>query len=715
MSRMRLSSLLVILTSWAQLQKSSLGFQPAARSYFQLQVQLQLQVPATTESNTFRHHHHHHHHRARRYAVHHEEDTSTRAAEPAAAVTDTLLPPGINEEAARLRKEAEIMRLQAEQMDMTLTLQKIDALESKLKNKAWLAKHPDQEAELQTQLQRLNDKLTKASSTSSSSTNTEKDSSSPKLETTATTVSGLKPVTSSSVAPKQEKRPAASRSLEPSSSSSTQKKKIPETPMAGFDQEDLDLYIPIANDINKMIPDADISERLEAFRTAPELQDHFQKKIQNMLVGPLEEMQRLETLRQEFLDSNSSKEREQLKREIERLEDELENDGPFMYSEGFYLEDLAPLTDEELARRMEAVGSLPDILIAIYKQRNSLGDEDELSLAIQMDYYEAQLQLLEQVRMFEPLPDDMREDYMKGFNSLPKAVRERFAMNMGIDKDSDAAAVLESALQESTILMSPLMQVVEAVNANGSTDPAEYNDIEFVDRSRFLEEFIPAVGNMEGMHPSEEDVERFSSEILDRKSFMVTSKPERVAGGYYIRGTNKFQDDEDGAKTAADKLVAQVSEKLASSPLADKLEFFYILDPSPPTDEELEFGETERPIFVVTTKDRASLYRWAKPQTKIGVTLTGLLTTFMFTVGSCALNPAIADRFSSTLEDAASTGVMDLQWFADLCLPMLGAFLGIQMAHELSHRIIALRDKVSMLPAVGIYPSQIHANVASTL
>jgi hypothetical protein len=141
--------------------------------------------------------------------------------------------------------------------------------------------------------------------------------------------------------------------------------------------------------------------------------------------------------------------------------------------------------------------------------------------------------------------------------------------------------------------------------------------------------------------------------------------------------------------------VAKVNEKLASSPLGESLEFFYVLDPSPPTDEEIDFGPTERPLFVVTTKDPQNFYQWATPMTKVGITLSGLLTTFMFSVGACALNPSINERFSNTLDQASDTGVLDLQWFADLCFPMFSAFLVIQLAHEAGHRVIALRDKVS--------------------
>ena len=60
----------------------------------------------------------------------------------------------INDEAARLRKEAEMIRLQAEKMDLSLTLEKINQIEAKLENKKSLEKNPEKELELQTQLQK---------------------------------------------------------------------------------------------------------------------------------------------------------------------------------------------------------------------------------------------------------------------------------------------------------------------------------------------------------------------------------------------------------------------------------------------------------------------------------------------------------------------------------------------------------------------------------
>lgn len=600
----------------------------------------------------------------------------------------------VNQEAARLRKEAELMRLQAEQMDLSLTLQKIESLEAKLGNKAWIAKHPDQEAELQVQLQRLNDKLSGKTSQST------------KVVSPTTIANETSPETAKVRLKDNEIATETISEKERKSQKNKRRSKLPTVPMSGFDQTDLDLYIPVAKDIDKMIPNGSIEEKLEAFRSAPELQEHFQKKIQNMLVGPLEEIQQLEILRRDFLDSTSRKEREQLKREIERLEASIEDAGAFPYSEGLVLEDLEPMSDEELGLRVEAVSSLPDILVSIYKQRSGLDENCEVSLAIQMDYYEPQIQQLEQFAMFstEYLSGNVTEDYMNAFNRLPQPVQQQFAAKMGIDGEIDVERVLEKALEVSRA-SAPLIDLVQA----GSDEPPEYNDIEFVDRSRFLEEFFPAIGNMEGKHPSQQLVDRFSSEILDRKFFTVSSKPERVAGGWYIRGTNQLEDDEGGTLSAADKLVAKVNERMESSPLGQSLEFFYIIDPSPPTDEEIEFGPAERPLFVLTTKDPESFYDWAKPTTKVAVSVCGLLTTFLFSLGSCALNPSITERFTKTLEQATETGVLDLQWFADLLFPMFAGFLSIQLVHEIGHRIIAFRDKVRiilwvvMLSDSGIY------------
>ena len=154
---------------------------------------------------------------------------------------------------------------------------------------------------------------------------------------------------------------------------------------------------------------------------------------------------------------------------------------------------------------------------------------------------------------------------------------------------------------------------------------------------------------MDDVRPSLSDVDLFVSDCLTpqgNRPFMVTSKPERVLGGYYVRGTNQLGFDEKDSVSANDRLIQEVSKRLENHPtLKDKIEFYYILDPTPPTDEELELEVGLNPLFLITAKDPKKMYGLSSPLTKTAISISGLLSTFLFSVGSCVLNPKVnADR-----------------------------------------------------------------------
>eukprot|EP00536_Pseudo-nitzschia_multiseries_P010800 jgi/Psemu1/326174/estExt_fgenesh1_pg.C_3420008 len=604
--------------------------------------------------------------------------------------------------------------------------------------------------------------------------------------------------------------------------------------MAGFDDDDLKLYVPVATEVNKMAPELPLDERIGLFRDAPELQKHFRDKIQKLILGPLEEIQELETLKQQYFESSSSKEKESLLKQIKRLEAKVDENnisksgsgagagtrtsgssdfdvsGGIGYSDNILIpsDRLPPLTEDELEERYQTIRALPDILVAVYLQRNGLYElpdtyktinlevgsggvsvqvaskntsatnadsnsnsdskdsqektiaivdtnkdsEEEsepsgadvtvaatatadnstsldlyenLKLAIQIDYYDLQMQLLDQARVI-PLTNDMRAEFIAAYRSLPPPVRERYVVNeLGIDKldvatitsdaDADIERVLKEVLQpvvdeELFVTLSKAMggrgAGAGAANKEQEVVPPEYNDVEFVDRSRYLEEFFPAAAAMEDARPSQEDVDLFARECLNviggggggggKKSFMVTSQPERVIGGYYIRGTNQLTGDPKTLQTANERLVEEVQQRLRDHPtLSDKLEFFYILDPQPPTEEEMELEIDLNALFLITAKDPKTMYNLSSPLTKTAVTVSGLLSTFLFSIGSCVLNPKINASIEKAMDSVSTatagspTVYLDIDWFFNLCLPLYFSFLSILFAHELGHRIVA--------------------------
>jgi hypothetical protein len=571
--------------------------------------------------------------------------------------------------------------LEAEKMDVSLTLNKIESIERKLGKKVWLEKNPAEQADLETKLEALQRKL--------AGDNTvimppKKDIPLPVPVETALPVTGSEARKSSwgpvSTAALSEVRSAEKvkhgKSIDPS-----------DNPLSGFDEDDLALYLPAAEEIEARMTNASLSEKLEAFQTAPELQEHMKMKIQTMLVQPMEDMQRLEDIKQKYLYSSSSAAKDKLKKEINRLEETLEDDGPFSYSDSIY-KGLPTLSEEDTVARLEAVGALPQVLQYLYKARAGLGPDGDLRLAIELDHYESQVQLLEQIRFVTPLDQGSREEAVTALNSLPSSVRDHLAKGLGLNDGNDNDAnIRELSAGGDNPAWNSLQKVVGA--AATTPDLPEYDDIEFVDRSRYMDEFYPSIARLEGQHPTTKDVDQFIAEIVDKKTFMVNCKPERVVGGYYIRGDNLVDDDEDGVQ-----MVERLQTKLDSSPLGQKLIFFFIPDPSPYTDEEIESGIGHQPVLVLTTKNPDVLYDGARPLTKGLISALGISSILIFSLAICELQPSIQQH----IESAMAAGETDVSWLTDIAALIAVSSVSIQIAHEAGHRLVAYKDKVCFIP-----------------
>lgn len=583
--------------------------------------------------------------------------TSSDSSATSSSTTTTLS--AQEETARRFRAEAERIRLEAEKLDIALTLDKIAAIETKLANRKWLEKHPDQASTLEEQLLVLQRKLKGEALVVKRET--------PSAET--------KPVLPEVEAHKSRQQ--------------RQPKKQPvsqQHPIAGFDEADLALYLPVAERIEAtMSNNATAEEKLIAFREAPELQEAFSAKIQALLVEPMQNLQKLENLKSRYLYSTSLVEKNQLKREIDQLESQLETDGPFQYADSIFV-DTPPMSEDELQQRMQAVSQLPPVLQSLYKRRNNVNDDEgtpdeTLRTAILVEHYEMQLQLLEQARTLERSAQE-RAQIRQALESLPEVVREHIARReLSLEDASDLDKMIE-VMQEGAEdpAWSTLQQVVMEVSS--SDDLPEYSDLDFVDRSRYVEEFFPSVARMEGQHPTEQEITDFVS-LLDRRTFQVTTKPERVMGGYYIRGDNLLSDDESGTK-----LVERIAKSLAASTaLKDRLQFFYIPDPSPLPDEQVEMGYEDPNVLMVTTKNATVFYDYAQPLSKVAVSLLGVGAMGLFALGSSVFQPSAQSALDAGDVDA-------LAQLIDNAVLVAASVVALQLVHEVAHQVVAWKDKV---------------------
>lgn len=606
----------------------------------------------------------------------------------------------VGDEARKWKAEAVRIRLEAEQMDSALTLAKIEALEKKLGDEVWLKKNPSEVANIQAQIGMLSDKIY--------SKKTGRTSPSPAIPAKGKSVStNTDATTDAPMTVNEEDTESQSLSLTSESYTSDPDREatnaylLQENPLCGFDQEDLDLYNPVVEAIAERLPEtATIQEKLEAFRADPQLQEHFQEKIQKLIVEPMEDMQRLERLKQDYLQSTSSAERKQMKREMEQLEKAMENESPFLYSDSILLEHLPILTEEEVQQRLEAVGALHPILQALYKKRCGVDETGDLRLAIELDHYEPQVQLLEQVRSVEATCE-IRHEIRLAILSLPLSVRNHLAESLGLANGEDVTAMIEAlvdAEQEEWMSLSDIMGSSNDSSTGDLDDTMkqfalnlpEYNDLDFVDRSRFVQEFFPSLTRLEIIHPSTEDIDLLIKEVLEPKAYMVTSKPERVIGGYYIRGRNGFSDFESYNN---DKLVSFLQERLENSSVKDKIDLFYVQDPNPPTDEEYELGELDRPVLVVTARNRENLYNWGSPVMKFFISALGISSVLLFGVATTEMQPMMRDQLEAAISGDNSISLAPV--FSGISQVALSV-LALQLVHELGHRFVAWKDKVSV-------------------
>ena len=517
------------------------------------------------------------------------------------------------EEAARIRKEAY-------EMDLALTRKKYTQLERKISR---LRKKEQDVSELEVELSKLQARLPGEE---------------PSDATIASTTSG----TNGSV----NNEPAAAPLAEASAFAtiSTRQSKWTPQPFEPFDNDDLDAFLPVAKTL-EMPPDASIDEQLDLFRSAPELQDFFRQKLTQLIMEPLKDIQTLQELKSEYLESTSATEKKQLKREIDALAKRIDSKDWIPKLDVICL-DIPLIADEELQRRIRHLESYPPILQAIYKSKHSQQDNPDPTLSILLDYYEDQLQIFEDVHRFSLV--DRRDEVERAVATLPDDVRITYATaEMGLFESSVEAVTNALVYSEGddnsrgTRFMPPISFETDA------DEDGFFSDVEFLDRSRFVQEMYPSVARLEPICPSLEKV----TAVVGATSFRMTGPPERVIGGWYVRGQ------------ATQRALEEFDTKKDES----SLQVYYILEPSPPTDEQVEMDEAEaEPLLLITGRDDTGvgLAPWT---TKAGVSTLSVLSACMFGM---------------------------LVAGSDQAPQVVAGLLAIQAAHELGHQAVAFRDKV---------------------
>lgn len=324
--------------------------------------------------------------------------------------------------------------------------------------------------------------------------------------------------------------------------------------------------------------------------------------------------------------------------------------------------------------------SIDDINVTDVAQRVTMMNKGDFSYSTLPKPVFTQAQLDEAIQKIEDesasnIPDSFIE--LAGGNVTKLAAYSlEYDYYMGSRIQTDKGAVdLIMKVGEGEEWMKPLLDVINQTA---------------VDRS--IETLYPKCMRKEGAEePTLAQVQSLFGSVLPQAKFTSTSKPEKVLGGYVIRGSHNYE--------SGDKLIEAIDKELSRSNLDDKMTVlltpdFTIFAQAEEEDFDLDLFDPDEqaPILYVTAPDISR-----DPQ-RFFLSLTsafGLATSWYLSIYPFLLNPDIAKRVEGQLELADASMAYDLNWLTDLSVPLFVSFLGIQLAHELAHRLVAASYGVS--------------------
>lgn len=226
---------------------------------------------------------------------------------------------------------------------------------------------------------------------------------------------------------------------------------------------------------------------------------------------------------------------------------------------------------------------------------------------------------------------------------------------------------------------------IETREPDDPFNPFAYPDVNNIrDVNSMVENFLPRQTRKEGMVPTKEEAEMFTTQVLGKvgkKIFQPSGPVEPISGGYLIRGMMISQLKGDG-----DKLIELLDESIEENlpkEWSEKYQVSYIVDPTPQmfADENVNGS----PVLLVHARDMS-------PSTNVllntGVTSVSLFLTFIFALSIFGQNDTVMQRIT------AAQGQLDydLTWFNQLITPFMVAIGITQISHEISHLAVAKKD-----------------------
>uniref|UniRef100_A0A7S3V6Z5 Peptidase M50 domain-containing protein n=1 Tax=Chaetoceros debilis TaxID=122233 RepID=A0A7S3V6Z5_9STRA len=208
-----------------------------------------------------------------------------------------------------------------------------------------------------------------------------------------------------------------------------------------------------------------------------------------------------------------------------------------------------------------------------------------------------------------------------------------------------------------------------------------------------VDNVFPRAMRKEGTAPTSIDVDVLTTNVLGKDTFQASAKPQKISGGYVIRGKMAAN-----LKDSGDELIRLLDEKIDdfSPQWNERYQVSYMTDPTPTMLDDVE-NLNGSPVLVVHSRDMT-------PSTGIllnsGVSAVSIFFAFVFIISTFGQNDVVMQR----LTEANNNSNYDLTWFNQLITPLLLSLGVSQFLHESAHLFVAKKDGFKMTPPT-ILPS----------
>lgn len=215
------------------------------------------------------------------------------------------------------------------------------------------------------------------------------------------------------------------------------------------------------------------------------------------------------------------------------------------------------------------------------------------------------------------------------------------------------------------------------------------------DTDQMVESLFPQSTRKEGTQINEGQAVLFMSEVLSKDKIWTPNRaPEKVSGGFLVRGTTRF---ETGAE-----LIEAIDKNLEKSRLRNLVNCFYVFDPTPVSEEQMSEGERPPVLFLTApnvVRDPAPIQRSLISAVAFGTIWYNSLLPYL-------LNEKYMKMADEQLALADASMASNVDFLNDLAFPLFVATVGIQAVHEIAHVIAASNNGLNvtiptLVPSLG--------------